>query len=172
MSASAASEAAPAPKKGKKGRLLIVVGVVVLGLAGGGAFFFLKSGKKEAAGKGAPHAEGSAHGGAASAEATPGVLTLEPFIVNLADADGARYIKCTMRLVLDSREAAEMVKADELSVTKIRDRMLTVLSTKTFAEVATAAGKETLRQEVQQQVDPVLRKGRIAEVYFTEFIVQ
>lgn len=166
----AAPEAAPAPKKGK-GLLFIIIGVVVLALGGGGAFFFLKSGGK-AEGAAGSRGKGGEQGEAASAEVSLGVLSLEPFIVNLADAEGDRYIKCTMRLVLDSREAAETVKSDEISITKIRDRMLTVLSTKTFAEVATAAGKESLRQEVQKQVDPVLSKGKISEVYFTEFIVQ
>ena len=170
MSEAAVAPEAAAPKKKGKGLLFLVAGVVLVGAAGGGFLLMRPKGKAEGA-SAAAHGEGGEHGAAASPEAR-GVVSLEPFIVNLADAEGDRYIKCTMRIVLDTKEAAEAVKADELSVTKIRDRMLTLLSSKSYSQVASAEGKETLRQEIQKQIDPVLAKGKVAEVYYTEFIVQ
>jgi flagellar FliL protein len=175
MAEAAVAAEASVPKEAKKkgkGMLFLIIGVVALA-AGAGAFFFLGSSKDGEAGHAAApaHGESGGHGAAAPAEAR-GVVSLEPFIVNLADAEGDRYIKCTMRIVLDSKEAAEAVRADELSVTKIRDRMLTLLSSKSYGQVASAEGKEALRQEIQKQIDPVLAKGKVAEVYYTEFIVQ
>jgi flagellar FliL protein len=169
--AAVAPEAAAPQKKKSKGLLFIIAGVVLAAAAGGGFLLLRPKGKAEGASATAAHGEGGEHGAAASPEAR-GVVSLEPFIVNLADAEGDRYIKCTMRIVLDTKEAAEAVKADELSVTKIRDRMLTLLSSKSYGQVASAEGKETLRQEIQKQIDPVLAKGKVAEVYYTEFIVQ
>jgi len=172
MAEAAVAPEAAAPKKKGKGLLFIIAGVVLVAAAGGGFFLLRPKAKSGGAAAAAEHGEGGGHGEAAKAPEARGVVSLEPFIVNLADAEGDRYIKCTMRLVLDSREAAEAVRADELSVTKIRDRMLTLLSSKSYGQVASAEGKETLRQEIQKQIDPVLATGKVSEVYYTEFIVQ
>jgi len=171
MAEAAVAPEAAAPKKKGKGLLFIIAGVVLVAAAGGGFFLLRPKAKSEGAAAAAEHG-GGGHGEAAKAPEARGVVSLEPFIVNLADAEGDRYIKCTMRIVLDSREAAEAVRADELSVTKIRDRMLTLLSSKSYGQVASAEGKETLRQEIQKQIDPVLATGKVSEVYYTEFIVQ
>ena len=169
MAEAAVAPEAAAPKKKGKGLLFIIAGVVLVAAAGGGFFLLRPKAKPKDAAAAAEH---GGHGEAAKAPEARGVVSLEPFIVNLADAEGDRYIKCTMRIVLDSREAAEAVRADELSVTKIRDRMLTLLSSKSYDQVASAEGKEALRQEIQKQIDPVLATGKVSEVYYTEFIVQ
>lgn len=160
-----------APKKKGKGLIIIVlVAVLLLGGGGAGAFVFLR-------GKGTSSA--SAHGEASKEskstegpEAQPGVLSLEAFITNLADSDGDRYIKCTMRLALDRYETAEKVKGSEISLTRIRDRILTLLSSKTYGQIASSEGKENLRKEIREQVDPLLDGGKVTDVYYSEFIVQ
>lgn len=172
--AEAAAEVAPAPAK-KKGVFFIIVIVVVLSLLAGGVSlaFLLKS----RGSGGGPNTADGAPAGAAGAEAgapapAVGVLSLEPFVSNLADPEGDRYVKCTMRLVLDTREAADRAKTDDLSITRIRDRILTLLASKTFAEVSTPAGKEALRAQIRDGVSEVLAAGKVGEVYYTEFIVQ
>ena len=169
-----AAEAAP-KKKSKMGLMLIVLIVLVLGGGGAGAFFFMKSkgdtSKEASAGKevgGATHAKKGEDG----KEAEPGVLSLESFIANLADPEGDRYLKCTLRLEIDHRESAEAIKANDLVITKIRDRILTLLTSKTFAQIASADGKDTLREEIRKQLDPLLLGGHIEGVYYSEFIVQ
>ena len=173
--AEATAEAAPA--KGKKGGgkklVLVLVGALVL-LGGGaaGAYFTLSHGasKHEKTTKVEKRPDAPPQG---EKPGTPhAVLSLEPFIVNLADSEGDRYVKYTMRLVLDRPEAAETAKDDDLTITRIRDRVLTLLSSKTFAQVATPEGKESLRREIQKQVNTVLRPASVSEVYYTEFIVQ
>jgi flagellar FliL protein len=175
-----AEEGAPVPaKRGKMGLFLGLAGAIVL--AGGGAagaLYYSKAAaaKPAAAGKAAPkggHEGADAEASGPAEKGAPrGVLSLEPFIVNLADADGERYVKCTMRLVLDTYEASEAVKLDELAITRARDRMLTLLSSKAYADIATPDGKEKLRGEVREQLSAALGHGKIEEVYFTEFIVQ
>ncbi len=176
--AEADAEAAPPQEKsktGKKGLVLALVGVVVLlGAGAGGAYIWMSKGSGKPAAPAAPAGEG-AHAGKGEAKekgGSHGVLSLESFIANLADPEGDRYIKCTMRLVLDRAEAAETVKSDDLAITRVRDRVLTLLSSKTFAQVATTEGKESLRKEIQEQVSSVLHDAAVSEVYYTEFIVQ
>ena len=173
------SEASEAPKpKSKKGMILAILGAVVILAAGGGASFFFMRAKAATGIEGAQKPGGkAAKGGAEGSKGQPkadshGVLALEPFIVNLAGDDGERYMKCTMRLVLDHFEAAEKAKADDLTITRIRDAMLGILSSHSFDQVATADGKESLRQEVRKRLNGILGEGEVTEVYFTEFIVQ
>jgi flagellar protein FliL len=180
--AEAQVEAAPEPAKTKKkkGGLLLVGLIAALSLGGGGvavALLLKSRGGEHGAAKSAEeaaaaeaHGEGGGEHGEAGSEV--GVLSLEPFISNLADPEGDRYVKCTMRLVLDSRPAADKAKTDELSITRIRDRILTLLSSKTFADVATPEGKEALRAQIRDGVGQVLAVGKVSEVYYTEFIVQ
>jgi len=177
------AEPAAAPAKKGKGLLVVIVLAVALSLGAGGAAVAVlmksKGGEAPAAAgeHGAPAEAGASgggggHGQEGGAEQARGVLTLESFVSNLADPEGDRYVKVTLRLVLDSREAAEVAKTDDLSITRIRDRILTLLSSKTFAQVSTAEGKAVLRQEISDGVSAVLARGKVAEVYYTEFIVQ
>jgi flagellar FliL protein len=173
--AEAVADSAPVEekKKGKKGLLFILIGaVVLLGAGGGGAFYWMSRGGGKGPEKAVAEGEQGGPGGAERGGGRHGVLSLEPFIVNLADPEGDRYIKCTMRLVLDRPESAEAVKSDELAITRIRDRVLTLLSSKAFAQVATPEGKESLRKEIQTSVTSVLQSVEVSEVYYTEFIVQ
>jgi flagellar FliL protein len=172
--AEAVADAAPVAekKKGRKGLVLALVGAVaVLGAGGVGAFYWMSPGAGKEAAPAAAESHGG-HGGAKAEGGRHGVLSLEPFIVNLADPEGDRYIKCTMRLVLDHPDSAEAVKSDDLAITRVRDRVLTLLSSKAFAQVATPEGKESLRKEIQTQVTAVLQSASVSEVYYTEFIVQ
>ena len=170
-----AAAAAPTEekKKGRKRLLLLSVGILILvGAGSAGAFFWMSGGEGKEVEPAAAEGEHGGQGAAGEKGEVGGVLSLEPFIVNLADPEGDRYIKCTMRLVLDRAGAAESVRADELAITRIRDRVLTLLSSKAFSQVATLEGKEILRKEIKAQVSSVLRSAAVSEVYYTEFIVQ
>ena len=58
---------------------------------------------------------------------------------------------------------------DELKP-KIRDIVIIILSSKTYAQVSAKEGKDSLREEIRDKVNLFLTKGRIERVYFTEFI--
>jgi flagellar FliL protein len=165
-----------ASKRGK-GRLFAVVAVLVLlGAGAAGAYWAFG---RTAAGKSAHAAAGpeeasASHAGSSdrTASRNKGVLALEPFVANLADPEGDRFIKCTVRLVIEGEEAAQAVRENDLALTRIRDKILTLVSSKTFAEVSTVEGKERLREQIQEQVSPIVEAGKVTEVYYTEFIVQ
>lgn len=179
MAEAAASEAEAKKPKGKKGLMIIgMAALLLLGGGGAGAFVLMRGGgetkgktKSAKAEEGGEHAKsGKGEKGGEAGES--GVLSLESFIANLADAEGDRYIKCTMRLELDDKASADALKSNELAITKIRDRILTLLTSKTYAQIASAEGKDTLRSEIRAQLDPLLGGCHIAGVYYTEFIVQ
>ena len=54
----------------------------------------------------------------------------------------------------------------------MRDLLLTLLTSKLFAEIRTPEGKALLRDEIINRMNRALNKDLVKAVYFTEFIVQ
>src|SRR5437764_15179045 len=90
-------EQQPAKKKGKL--KFIIIAVVVLGLAAGGFFAFKKFGKSVSADDRANEKK---------KEEVASVLKLDPFVVNLADPGGMRYLRVEMSIGLNG----ELLAAD------------------------------------------------------------
>jgi len=105
-----------------------------------------------------------------SAQLTVGpVFGLQPFVVNLADPAGNRYLRAKMTLELGNPELLE--KMDKL-VFPVRDKILTILSSKKHQEINTRQGKKELRTEIATTVDGLLGKGSVKNVYFSDFVVE
>jgi flagellar FliL protein len=168
-----AAEAKPADdKKKKKGssKLVLILGVLVLLGGGAGAAWFLgllrfgsKAANHEVAAEATPEPRpGGEHG--------PGpMLALDPFIANLADQSGSRYLKATFQLEFSGKTVPEGFEARS---PQIRDLLLTLLTSKTFDEIRTPEGKQDLREEIIRRVNQTLDRDVVKAVYFTEFIVQ
>jgi flagellar protein FliL len=165
-------EEAPAqPKKKLSPKLLIIIGVVaalVIGGAGAGYFFFFM-GK----GKTSHSAEKKEAGGEKKGEKGEGAAgttkNLEPFIVNLTDAQGTRYLKAVMQLELSSEELAGEI--DE-KIAMIRDDVISLLSSKSFEDISTEPGKRELKKALLERINRDLKSGQVTRIYFTEFVVQ
>ena len=54
----------------------------------------------------------------------------------------------------------------------INDTLVTVLSSKTYEEIYTGAGKGTLKEELIASLNKILPELHVIAVYFTEFVVQ
>jgi flagellar FliL protein len=93
-----------------------------------------------------------------------------PFVVNLADADGTRYLKVGITLELSPElEFPAEVAAQEA---RVKDAIVMVLSAKTFDELSTTEGKMALKQDIQNRLNMLMAKGHIQDVYFTDFMMQ
>jgi flagellar basal body-associated protein FliL len=110
----------------------------------------------------------------------PGTVVLEPFVVNVSEAPGVpdgvhrgeRYLRAVIRIALDRAEAAEAASAEGLANTRLRDRILLVLSGKGADELRRYDGREKLRGELLEAVQPLFEDARVLGVYFAEFLVQ
>lgn len=149
---------------GKKRILLIVIAILVLGLLGGGGFFayrlFLAAPPPVEEPKPATPEPGLVMGP---------VYALDPFLVNLADPGRPRFLKLIMQVELS---AAEVQMELETLKPKVRDSLLTLLSSKSSADLVTIADKERLRNEILHRLNAFLSVGRVVEVYFMDFVVQ
>ncbi len=168
--------AAEAPKKKSAPIKWIVLGVVALVVVGAAALFFLRRGgtehKPETTDKPAAEAAPKGEHGKSAAAASDGVgliFDLDPFVVNLADANEVRYLKVTLKLELaDARFKPDI----EARITPIRDSLLILLSSKDYAGIRTVEGKLELRDEILQRVNLILKDKKVNAAYFTEFVAQ
>jgi flagellar FliL protein len=171
--ATAAAPATPAGSPGNKQPMILMALALVNMLVVAGVGFMLYKGKKQEAAepkiehviKGEHEAqEKEAH----EEKAFVGkVVPLETFIVNLAGSKGRRIAKVNMELELAGNNVQEEIDKRKA---QIRDIIIILLSGKTYDEVSTKDGKEKLREEIKDTVNAFLTKGKIQNVYFTEFI--
>jgi flagellar FliL protein len=61
---------------------------------------------------------------------------------------------------------------EEFKTPQVRDLLLTLFSSKQFAEIRTPEGKAVLREEIINRINRAMHKDLVKNVYFTEFIVQ
>lgn len=95
------------------------------------------------------------------------LVPMETFLVNLAQSRGRKLAKVNMEFEVSGSDVQNEI--DELKP-KIRDIVIIILSSKTYAQVSAKEGKDSLREEIRDKVNLFLTKGRIERVYFTEFI--
>jgi flagellar FliL protein len=197
MAEHAASEVQEPPPRNQRSllKLLLLALNVVLFLAGVGSLAWTKFGPKPVASavaqgqdhhedqKGTAAHEPAAKGHEAPAKApaaakasgghggstAPTLVPLAPFIVNLSGEQGQRYL----RLVAQVEVRGELSKdALEKHLPAVRNRLIFLLSSKTFVDIVSTQGKYDLQAEITKNINETLDGPFIKKTYFTEFIVQ
>ena len=87
------------------------------------------------------------------------------FLTNLADRG---YVKLSMVYLLNDKQAEKEVESKD---SEIRDKVFTILRSKTHDSVKDSNGMEELRKEIKEALNQLLNGGRIVDVYFTDIIV-
>ncbi len=121
------------PKK-KITLLFIIIGVVLVVAGVGGFFAYTKFMAPEPAIDQAQLEKEKKEAANAFGE----MFELQPFVVNLADPKGKRYLKLKVTLELES---ADVVEKTEKARPKMRDTVIMMLTSLTFEEVMTPEGK-------------------------------
>lgn len=117
-----------------------------------------------------------------TSKTTFAVYSLDEFIVNLADP--GHYLKAVIALELNKpaenpKKGGHGVNKGELMdpeislhIPKIKDAIITILTTKSFGELSTPQGKEALKKQIKNKVNLILGKEIVSNVYFTSFTMQ
>jgi flagellar basal body-associated protein FliL len=100
------------------------------------------------------------------------VLALEPFLVNLADSEGDRFLRIGIELGLAGAPAEHNRSAAEMPIARTRDTILMILTTCEADALMTPAGKAKLKNDLTQALRQRIPELNLQEVYFTEFLVQ
>ncbi|HVN70564.1 MAG TPA: flagellar basal body-associated FliL family protein [Desulfomonilia bacterium] len=155
--------------------VIALVAVLVVVSAVTGYFLVIgpkmKASGKEGSGKEVKHeSTQSKSSGEGEGSGSSGPLKqLDPFIVNLSDAQGQRYLKAVMQLEVDNPTVEGEIQS---KLPQIRDEILMILSSKSFDDVSTSAGKRMVKREIVSAVNKYITSGQVTQVYFTEFVVQ
>ena len=155
-------ETAAAPPQAPKGRSkLLVIGVpalVVLLAGGGGGWWYLKKAPVEAAEPVKP--------------ADPAIVAFEPFIVNLADAGGRRFLRVSLHLLIVGDDEAAELEENKLLHSRVRSAILELLTTQTAGALATPEGRATLKKQIVESAAHAVEHLEVSDVLFAEFVVQ
>jgi len=155
--------AIPAPKKGKKSVLVIgLAAVLVLGGIGGGAFWWTN--RAQAA---EPQPVETTH----ADNEERGIVSFEPFVVNLADTGVSRFLRVKVQLVVANAEQAEEMEKSLVKLSRARSAILELLTTQTSETLVTPDGKAALRKTIAEQVGQ-LGHLEVVDVLFSDFVVQ
>ena len=153
-----------APPSGKFPLKLILIGVAVLVLAGGGyvGWTMVKTDPEVAA-------DPSASNQKAPEPEVGQTFSMDPFVVNLNEAGGKRYLKS--KIELEYMEEG-VLKELESRLPQMRDVILLHLSSKSLDEVQSVDGKIELKNALIKRINQILKQGKIRNLYFTQFVIQ
>jgi len=184
----------PLADPGAKKKKLIMIGgaaLLLLIVLGAAAFFLLK--KKPAAEE--KHGEESAatvHAPELNPSATIGpMIEIKEFIVNIISEGERHYVKASLTIELvggagaggggeshggghGGGDGAKDPATEEVTqrMPQIRDSILLLISNKTYEELSDLQGKKQLKAELISKLNSILHKGKVKDIYFTDFVVQ
>ncbi len=147
------------PKKKRKFSLIIIIAVVALAVGAAGTYFLLVKGDADK--KGTVTKD--------SKNAITVNFALEPFVVNLMDQSGSKYLKVSIQIELSD---ARLLESAKNKTPQVRDIIITLLTNKTSDELITPEGKLLLKDEIKQRINQILGDNSVVNVYLTDFVMQ
>lgn len=113
------------------------------------------------------------------------IYTFKDHLVNLADPGGRRYLRVTLYVEFKPVKGSEkltgdaLTKANAAAATEIAtrspiidDTLTMILTSKTFADIASPQGKEQMKQEMIKALNNALPGDKVVNVYLGDFVVQ
>lgn len=167
----AQQEAAPEKKKNTGLILQVVFAVINLSVMGGGAYMVYAStigwvspsiSEEQAERELASTSEGE--------DTAPLIYTMDTFNVNLGGTP-KRLIRLGVNLQMLGKEGFEEIMEPE-NRAKSRDRIVRLLNENPSADLETIQGKLFLKDKIAGEVNHILKRGVVKDVFFTEFIVK
>ena len=113
-----------------------------------------------------PKVEGGEHG-----EGTGGpteFFTIESIVVNPAETGGTRYLSCSVSFEVP-KESMPAFKEKEV---KIKDILITILSSKTVDELADIKQRNDMRKQILAVVNRFTTPAEADAVFLTDFVLQ
>jgi len=99
----------------------------------------------------------------------PIMMDIDDITVNLADVDESRFLRAKIKLEVRSEEAQAKVTEN---MVKVNDLIITLLASKTFADIRTPQGKYALKEDLVYRLNRIIGGKPIKNLYFTDFVSQ
>lgn len=157
--------AAPAKKKSSKGKFILILGILFLLLGGGGAaaFFAFRKPAAAATGDGVPKKE---------TKSPTGIVSFEPFVVNLADPGAQHFLRISVRLIVANEEEAKKIEESQVQLMRLRSGIVDLLTSETSEHIVTQDGKNALKKVIAERAAKIVEPIEVADVLFSDFVVQ
>jgi flagellar FliL protein len=179
-----ANEEAPAKKRGNPTMLIAGIGLSAVAVGIVLALFVINpmlSGDGSDAAKGTHdsiggtqpiHPKASGDHSASHGQKRPGetcIYAVSDIVVNPAGTGGSRFLSASFGFELTSAEAAHHFEQKEAV---IRDALITILASKTVAQLSDTREKEIARLQIKRRVAQLMGTEELAGVYYTDFVLQ
>jgi flagellar FliL protein len=168
----AAAEAeAPAGKKGGGSMMPILAAVVLVpGLCFATTqYVLIPKLKADVAEQGVQPAPTAEKGKASKEKKEEHDTEFGAVIVNVAGANGSRYLRTNLVLVSTDPKVGEVTKASQSA---LKDAAINVLSSQPLSVLDSPGGKNVVRNELIAAFNKALGGEVIENIYFSEFVVQ
>lgn len=97
------------------------------------------------------------------------LVNIPTVTVNLVDKDPVRYLRVGMDVEVNTKEAINTLNSQ---IARVRDSIIIILSGKTYSELATTAGKLSIKNDIILRLNQILGAPQVVQIYFTEFVIQ
>ena len=97
------------------------------------------------------------------------IYTMDKFVVNLSGMP-KRTIRLQVNLDMISPMAFQEIM-DFDNRAKARDKIVRILNEKTFDDLESIQGKLFLKDKIVVEVNQILNRGLVKDVYFTDFVM-
>jgi len=166
---------------GKKKKLIIIIAIVVILAIAGGAAFFMMGGDDEvsqveldaALDSGAQSQTAAASGSSAELGSALYVPMPRPFRFNVPGTARDRFVEIRVQLLVRGADNEEAAKKH---VPLIESTLLAVFSQSSADDLATSAGKTSLKQKSLAEVHKIMTEVEgskiVEQVLFTGFVMQ
>jgi flagellar basal body-associated protein FliL len=108
------------------------------------------------------------------AQTLPGEqFTVDEIIINPAGTHGRRFLRLGVALeAAEGEGGAEVMTELETRKAQIRDLFIREFSLRTLEELTDATVREELRLACIQKINDIMVKGKILNLYFTDYVLQ
>jgi flagellar FliL protein len=97
------------------------------------------------------------------------IYSIQDIVINPAGTGGSRFLSVSFGFELES---ARLVALFEEREPIIRDALITILSSKTIAQLTDPKQKEVVRFQIKKRIGQLMSTDELAGVYYTDFVLQ
>ncbi len=97
------------------------------------------------------------------------VYNIDDIVINPAGTGGTRFLSASFAFELESEATAKEFEARKAL---IRDALITILSSKTIAQLTDVKQKEITRYQIKKRISDILNTDELAGVFYTDFVLQ
>ena len=98
-----------------------------------------------------------------------GILAVKDIVINPAGTGGSRFLSVSFAFEVESSYLAAEFEA---RAPIIRDALITILSSKTVAQLTDPKQKEIVRYQIKRRISQLMETDELAGVYYTDFVLQ